>query len=307
LVSEPFAVVVHVKSSDGTNNTDKLKVSLRNNSTNEVVSLNALVNGEVVFNLGNLAEGWRDGDIISVFLVYSNFEAQNNFTANTNTGGTSFDLTLTTIPSSDELRYFGPQMFLDHFNMTLLEDDSERGVDIKRIIRIGVGVEGQIDEDTQGVWDNNGGDFYTATNETHDLRDRYHDTVFLEKKPISSLTTVQVNIGGDGVAENWQTLTETTDYELVDSETGMVKIHRNTYAASPGVSQVRITYKYGIATPNDIQRLAILMTGRAFVNSYIVKAIDKENTEFSVPNLAFLNDEIEGLVNNRRNIQGRNV
>jgi len=292
---------VNVYDTDGSTALSSVTVRLRNNDSNELLTLVTDSAGQVIFNLGNLSLGWTRGDTITVFVVYQIFEAYETFTTPSTGGGTTLSLTLATVSTPTQLRYFTPDEFLRFFRFKSYDDDSERGLKVMEIVQVGIGVEAEIDQMTEGTWDDNDGNYHTATLEYHDVPDYWTQETFLDHKPVSSVTTVQVNTVSDGSAENWITLTATTDYET-DLNTGCLTLHASTFSPAKGVRQVRVTYKYGVATPNDIKTLAILMTGKKFLLGGLVRNNALGHSEFNVANLEVLDREIKKYVDNRRYI-----
>ena len=79
----------------------------------------------------------------------------------------------------------------------------------------------------------------------------------------------------------------------------------------PGLNQVKLTYKHGQTVPNDIKRLAILMTaqgmGAQFLNALNIKVSEAEGLNSSIQNLNNFQSEIDKIVENRRFPQIENV
>ena len=86
---------------------------------------------------------------------------------------------------------------------------------------------------------------------------------------------------------------------------GRVNIAEDVDHPELGENQIRFTYTYGISSvPSDIQRLAILMTGKGFAGQ-MLQRLNIDTTEATglnsaIQNLTNMNDEINRIIENRR-------
>ena len=193
-------------------------------------------------------------------------------------------LALATVPSLPSLRYFTGQEFLDQFQLKTTDQDSENGISMVQLARIGEQVEGEIDSLTNSKFDDNDGAFYSpsvmeggVSPELHDQRYSTQDSYFTKFIPINSVTTFQKNNNGEGQSTDFETLTASDNDIAVDNVTGRVKIIDSGELPATGAGHVKITYTFGRSTtPQDIKQLAIMMTGRRMVQSAFIKSRIKE-------------------------------
>lgn len=279
----PFILGITVYDTDGSTAKSDVTVLLRNESTNDTQTKTSNASGEVVFNLADFSSGWTVGDIVTYFVFYSGYEASGSFTT-TDTGGTTKTMTLVAVPSSASLRYFTVQEFYDYFQLVSYDSDNENGVKAQTVIKVGQAIEDEIDNKLKLKFDDNSGSYYLVTQEYHnadgaqskwpgdDPNISSQNFFFTKKKPIVSLTTFQVNLAGPDQTPDWTTVT-TTDYDLkLKEEIGRIEIVDSSKFPAAGKDQVRITYTYGMSSvPNDIKRLAILMTGQAFASNQLTR------------------------------------
>lgn len=272
----PFTLGVTVYDTDGSTALSSVTVTIRNENTNETQSDDTDSNGQVAFNLAGFTSGWKPGDIISYYVIYSGYEASGSFTS-TDTGGTTKTLTLSSVPTAPSLKYFTVQEFLEYFQLVTYDSDNENGIKPETVIRVGEGVESEIDEMLYRTFDDNNGDYYTVTQELHNAQGdpskwpgdnpniSAQAVYFTKYKPIVSLTTFQVNLNGQNQEANWSTLTEDNNQITLKKGIGRIEIVDSSKYPAAGRDQVRITYTHGMSSvPKDIKRLAILKTGEAF-------------------------------------------
>lgn len=263
-----YQVAVKVYDTDGSTPMSNLKVTLRQENTNESLILNTNTAGEAVFNLTNLPSGFEIGHKITIYTLYQSYESSKSHTI-TSGGGVTLTLTLVALPSAPTLRYYAPQDFLDYFNFKVYDEDAENGIKMQQLVKIGEMVEGGIDNDTGTKFDDNDGSYYTITDEYHDA-ETGQSMFFLKKTPVVSLTSFLVNTADEDGTPSWDALTEAS-YEIeLDKDSGRVTINDSADYPERGNNQVKATYTYGRATPLDIKELAILETGvRMFGASFI--------------------------------------
>ena len=181
-----------------------LQTTLRQEATNESLTENTNANGEVVFNLDNLPSDFTVGDKITVFTLYKGYQASVSHTI-TSGGGVTLSLTLAALPSAPSLRYYAPQDFLDYYRMKTYEEDTENGIRMQQLVKIGEMVEGGIDDDTGTKFDDNDGSYYTVTDEFLDA-EKNQSVFFLRNLPVRTLKTFYTNKADEDSNPNWDNL-----------------------------------------------------------------------------------------------------
>lgn len=315
MASTPLLIGLTVRIS-GTATPD-LNVTTTNEATSQSQTLPTGEDGKVIFNLGsrvNFSKGWNVGDKVSVVSINLSQEQKfsftipdsgkvivikdaSNSTIGSFTGGigiTTGVLDLVSAPSLPSIRYFTPQEFLDYYELKTTDVDSENGISLLHLKRIGQGVEQEIDSFTNSKFDDNSGSFYATSSidqgespEYHDVRYATQKDYFMRMGPISSVTTFQKNNNAEGVAPDWETLTEADNNIAVDKATRRITIIDFGELPEIGARHVRVTYLIGRSTtPEDIKELAIMMTARkmvqaAFIKSRILKLDDTTTGDIS--------------------------
>ena len=201
----PHVFAVRVYDTDGTTLfSSSVRVTIRNESTNEKQELNTNASSEAVFNLSNFTSGWTGGDRISYFVLYQGYQATASKIVQ-DTGGTQVNLTLVALPVTPSLRYFTPQEWLDYFQISVYDEDNSNGVKPETIVKVGQMAEQRIDDLTYRKWDNNSGDYYSYTDEYHLVQAR--QTVFYLKNTIvNSISRFEVNINITSQKEEWRNI-----------------------------------------------------------------------------------------------------
>lgn len=316
----PFTLGITVNDSDGSAQSD-VRVYIRNENTNDSAYSSTNSSGQVQFQLANASvfeNGWTVGDIVSYWVLYSGYEASGSFSL-TDTGGTTKTLTLSAVPVTPSLRYFTVQEFLETFNLPAYDSDNNNGLKPETIVRVGQSMESQIDQLTHRTWDDNNGSYYTATQEYHnadgapsmwpesgiEANVSSQHIFFVKHPPIQSLTTFQVNKASPNTTADWDTLTEDDNEIKVKNSIGRIEITDSSDYPASGKDQVRITYTYGESSvPNDIKRLAILMTGKAFASQSLqrlnIDVTETEGLNNSIQNYSNYDMEINSIIDNRK-------
>jgi len=269
-----------------------VNVTVRVESTNESASKTTNSSGEVIFNLGN-ASGYLIGDNFTYVVLYTGYEAYGSHTISSSEGGWTKTIVLTAVPTAPSLRYFTSQDFLDFFNLPSYENDTENGVKIQQIVKIGQMVEANIDSDTSSIFDNNNGSYYAKT-EYIDT-DKYQQEYFLSNTPIYSITNCYTTSYDEETVPDytnhttsWNSLTEGTDFVVNkgDVGTGRIQITNSSYYPINRNWGLYVTYKQGrTSVPSDIKMLAIVETGLKILGAKVVKSkvigTDSETGELS--------------------------
>ena len=151
----PHVFGVRIYDTDGTTLfSSSVRVTIRNESTNEKIEKNTNAQSEAVFNLSNFTSGWTGGDRISYFVLYQGFQATASKIVQ-NTGGTQVRLNLVALSVTPSLRYFTVQEFLDYFNISFFDEDNDNGLKPEVIVKVGQMVEARIDNLTYRKWNDN--------------------------------------------------------------------------------------------------------------------------------------------------------
>ena len=187
-----------VYQSDGSTVITSCRVTARNETTNETLTADTNSSGQYVMDCANFTSGYTLGDNVSLLVLYTNYEKSTTVTLVE--GVITTNLTVTAVPASDDLRYFTVQDFFDYTDFSSDSSDIPSSTDI---VKIGVGVEAEIDRMCNTSFDSND---YAVTDEYHDVKNEFQDTYFLKKKPVVAITEFQVNHSSEGEVESWSNL-----------------------------------------------------------------------------------------------------
>jgi len=129
-----------------------------------------------------------------------------------------------------------------------------------------------------------------ATNVYVETTGAYNLVVPIEYTPLVSLSTVQVN-SGTNFSETWTTLTEGTDFIIVDKDTG--KLLFNTDVSFKGLERGLkigvLTYGFD-ETPKLVEELATRLVAKQFVNSKLSNTASTTNESIKVGPITLKND-----------------
>src|SRR3990167_7689043 len=184
--------------------TANLNATCKNESTDQSAIKTTASDGKLIFNLGSTTDyskGYTVGNVISVACIYTSYEQKFSFTipapgssvAIKDASGVSIGtflggmgmaagtLALVSAPTLPSLRYFTGQEFLDYFSLKDKNTDSENGIDMLQLTRIGQGVEAGIDSDTLSKFDSNNGSYYSSSAMEGGESPEYHDVRYSSK------------------------------------------------------------------------------------------------------------------------------
>jgi len=253
----PYVVPVTIQYPSGTG-LSSLTVSLRNQTSDEVITQVTDSSGAVVFDCSNFAQGYSIGDVIEWSVVYSTYEGSDTHTIVAGGGMTASTLVLSAYPSVPQLRYFTPKDFYTTFDVEPYSSSSQTGIRSRKLALIGEGVEADIDGDVSCRFDSGN----AVTNEYHDMDSASQKTFFLNRGPVQSISSVQVNKADEDQSPTWTTLDVSNyDFENYGSTTRVTLTSADDFPAV-GHNQIRVSYTYGYsAVPKDIKLLSITETG----------------------------------------------
>ncbi len=227
---------------------DTVIVKIRNETTNDILSTTTDSNGLYVVDLSDFTSGYADGDKITVYTIYKNFEGQETFTIALATSFfTEQDIDLSVVIDNELIDYCSVQDVYDRLDGKT-NDDITTAVIVKEIQR----AEGLIDVKT--------GTFFkrvTRTDEVHTV-DRYSadtspdqlDMGFYNQnsrrdsmtgfgsnrfktdfKPVVSITSLSINQAAFTAADDFTVLTEQTgsggDFTLEEPDAGIIDFINN--------------------------------------------------------------------------------
>ena len=289
-----YVVAVNVKLSS--DNQANVQVTLRNERTNNSANLTTDASGDVVFDAANLTGGVATSDVLTAFCFYTNYEASVQHTVTE--GGTSLNLTLAAVPSADSLKIFTVQQFYESFGYPLNDSNTEL-IKSTEVVRVGLMIEAQINELLGSKFDSNSGDYYSQTEylDTFELNDTY----FLTSVPVISASSIRTTQSDEDTAPDintgtWTALTSGTDYVL-DLSTGRIIVVTAAYKPITRKNGLYAVYTYGRATvPQDIRRLAILMTMYHFAQGNILKSRVMGKSTGSTQDLSLVKQEIDSII-----------
>ena len=145
MASFPYIIQGIVYDTDGTTTLSNVRVTARNERTSQTISQNTNASGEYQLDLANLSNGYSNGDIITIYVIFTNLEDFiEHIVVESEGGATSQNLTLVEVPASDQLRYFTVQDYYDFFHLTAGAEDTPL---TNEVVKVGVMVEEEIDRE----------------------------------------------------------------------------------------------------------------------------------------------------------------
>jgi hypothetical protein len=306
-MATPYVVGLTIQYPAGTNLAN-VNVTLRVESTNESYTQTTNSSGEAVFNLGNknqFPSGYKIGDVFSWVVLYSGYEAYGSHTISSGEGGFTKTIVLTATPTAPTLKLFKPQEFLDYFNMKIYEDDQENGVKMQQLVKIGEMVERSIENDADTKFDDNNGNYYSATE--HIDTDEFQQVYHVKHTPVISVNNLYTTQNDQETTPDypnnttgWNSLTEGTDY-VIDLETGRIQIVNESYFPISRRWGLYVDYKYGRSSvPADIKELAIIETGLRLFGANFIKSKIAKFSDVSVGDLSWFAEYRNRIIGNYR-------
>ena len=280
-INLPYPVTGKILDTDGTTGIGSgFTVRLRNETTNEILSIVTDSNSDYVLDGGNFPSGYLNTDKFTVYAIAQSLFKEATLTVSDNKH--QFSLTLATISDTTTINLCTLQDVYDYLDGIGADD-----VSAIRLIGIIQNSEAEIEEKANIAFSQK-----TATAEIIDynqynsyrspenlvqfsdlnLRNDYifhqsRDRVKLNNRPIISITTLARNTAGPNSTDNFESLTEQTgsggDFVLTDEgkAAGFIDFIRNIPRF--GKRAIKITYEYGYATtPRNARRLCILLSVR---------------------------------------------
>ena len=238
-------VLIYGQITESSTAVDTIVLKVRNETTNQVATYYTDSNGIYIADLSDtnkFSSGWSNGDQITVYTIYKNFEGQVTTTIAIPIYGYEKNIALSAVTDSELIDYCAVQDVYDELDAKTSSD-----IPATRIVKAIQRAEGLIDTKT--------GTFFkevTLTNETHTV-DRYsievsHDyldtlspsissrtdsmigrinnRVKTIHAPIVSVTSLSVNAAGGSATDSWTALTQQTgtsgDYVVEDADAGII-------------------------------------------------------------------------------------
>ncbi len=204
-------------------------VKARNETNNELISQTTDANGVYLFDFNDFISGWSNGDKVTIYVIYTNFEGQETITINTSTAfSTEQDIALCSVEDSQLIDYCTVQDVYDE-----LDNKTASDISAERIVKAVRRAEGLIDIKTGTFFkqvtrtdevhtvtrysietshDNLDG-FYTglASNSRRDSMGGFRDNrVRTDFKPVVSITSLSINKAAFDATDSFTALTEQT-------------------------------------------------------------------------------------------------
>ncbi len=249
-----------------------------------------------MFDANNFTSGWSDGDKITIYVLYKNFDGQETITIDTSTAfSANQDITITSVEDSELIDYCSVQDVYDELDAKTASD-----IPADRIVKAIKRAEGLIDLKT--------GTFFTLVTRTDEVHtaDRYNvdispdflDTVASTStlrrdswgatvnnrvqtnfRPVNSITSLSRNDAGPTQTDSFTALTEQTgsggDFILEDPDAGIIDFL--TSYPRIGKRSWKVTYVTGYDRDstdrnvtkilNAVERLCILLASKAIITT----------------------------------------
>lgn len=271
-------------------------VKARNERTNELLDEIADSSGRYIFDAANFTSGYLNGDAVTVYTIYQNFDGQDTATIDVSGSLALLDIALSAVADSSTIDYTTVQNVYDE-----LDGKTATDISAERIIRAIQRAEGIIDLKTNTSFKSN-----TATDETHTVH-RWNieaspdslDTlgtgtplradsftgglanrVKVDNTPIIAVSSLSVNSAAGSEADSWGTaLTQQTgssgSFLVEDKDAGIIDF----LSSFPrlGKRSWKTTYTWGhdptstdrkiIARIKTVERLSTLLAAKAIITT----------------------------------------
>ncbi len=241
--------------------TPDVTVKARNETTNQTLSTTADNNGQYVFDAANFTDGYQDGDLITIYTIYSNFEGQETVTIALPLYSYEQDIILSTIEDSELIDYCTVQDVYDE-----LDGKTNADISTQKIINQVQRAEAKVDLKTDTSFKINivTDEVYSFTRYNSDISPTYLDRVNpfpqrsdrwgyiqnqvkVNNNPIISITSLSVNRASSVNSDSWTVLTEQTgsggDFMATNKDAGIIEF-LNEYP-SLGERSWKISYTWG--------------------------------------------------------------
>ena len=243
MMVEIYLIYGTLYDTDGTTPIANATVRGRNESTSNTISTTTDANGNYILDFGNITGGWSDGDILTAYVIYTNYEDTESVTTGISVGySTNKDLTLVEVADNTSIDYCTVQDVYDE-----LDGKTSSDISTDRIIRAIQRAEGLIDLKTDTSFKSitvtdevHTGDRYTLETST-DAIDTYASMTTLRRDPgvsavnnrvrtnygpIISVSSLSINQAGYNASDDWSELTQQTgsggDYIIEDADAGII-------------------------------------------------------------------------------------
>ncbi len=270
-------------------------VKARNETTNELLSETTDSAGRYIFDAANFTSGYLNGDKVTIYTLYTNFDGSETTTIDVAGGLSNVNIALSAVADSDLINYTTVQKVYDE-----LDGKTASDISAARIINNIQQMEGIIDSKTNTSFKSN-----TATDETHTIHrwnitaspdsldsfgtgtplraDRglnwYANRVKTNNAPIIAISSLSTNGASGSIADDWTELTEQTGsagaFYVEDRDAGVIDFL--TSYPRIGKRSWKVTYTWGhdpdstdrniIARLKTVERLCTLMAAKTIITS----------------------------------------
>ena len=273
-------LIIYGQITESNSAVSSVTVKCRNERSNEVGTTTTDSNGLYLFDLSaeaSFPSGWVNGDQVTIYTIYSNFEGQSTITIALPLYGYETNIALSAVTDSELIYYCSVQDVYDELDAKTSSD-----ISTDRIVKSVQRAEGLIDTKTGTSFK-----IVTVTNEVHtgdryslDISPDYLDTlsplinsrrdtrmgiitnrVKVDNTPIISITSLSVNQAGADEADDWTALTQQTgssgDYVLENANAGIIDFLDNYPRV--GKRSWKATYTYGYDPDSTDRRITSLL------------------------------------------------
>ena len=298
----PYPISGIIYDTDGSTPINGATVRARNETTNEIISVNSNSSGEYVMDCANFASGYLETDKVTVYVIYSNLDASGTISIANNEH--EKNLTLAVIADSSLIYYCTVQDVYDEVGLT--STDLSAQIVIKKIQR----AEARINEKTRTTFNSTTVTDYYDYNQENSFKSaeqresigwtirsdhwnmNFNDMFRLNHYPVVSITGLWKAGAGANQADSWTALTEQTgsggDF-IYSPDGGWVKFLTNIPRF--GKRAIKVTYVYGHATvPKHIERLTILLATSDIIRAKASYATFSSAMDVSIESLSIRNN-----------------